>query len=240
MSRGFVQVAGVHNVEEMLLLARCGVEAAGFPLRLPVHAEDCDEAAAAAIIRDERVRNTGIVTTCITYETDPDEAAILTRRIGATMLQLHADVTVESLARLRSLAPDIVVIKSLIVGRGSVDELIAKAQAAAPHVDAFITDTLDPESGATGATGRVHDWNASRRIARAVARPLILAGGLGPQNVAEAIRCVGAAAVDAHTGLEGSNGRKDEERVSAFVQRSRQAYAKLDHTAEGTIPWPEG
>lgn len=238
MNRGYVQVAGVHDVEEMLLLARCGVDAAGFPLRLAVHAEDCDEHAAAVIIQEQRGQGVAIAAACITYETDPQKAAALARRIGASMLQLHADVTVDSLARLRSIVPDIVIIKSLIVGRCSVDELIAEALGAAPYVDAFITDTYDPQSGATGATGLVHDWDASRRIARTVERPLMLAGGLGPDNVAEAIRFVGPAAVDAHTGLEGLDGRKDEALVSAFVQQARQGYAALDHAAAGTVPWP--
>lgn len=238
MTRGFVQVAGVLDVPELLLLARCGVDAAGFPLRLPVHAEDCNEDEAAAIIREARSRGMVMAATCITYETDPAEAVDLTRRIGASMLQLHGDILPAGLARLRSLGPELFIIKSLIVGRSGEDDLLGEARAATPHVDAFITDTFDPASGATGATGRVHDWETSRRIARDTGIPLMLAGGLGPENVAEAIRQVGPAAVDAHTGLEGLDGRKDATLVQAFVQEARHAFAVLDHAAADTKPWP--
>ncbi|QJT09063.1 phosphoribosylanthranilate isomerase [Oceanidesulfovibrio marinus] len=240
MTRGFVQAAGVHDISEMLLLAQCGVDAAGFPLRLPVHAEDCGEDEAAAIIREARQQGIAMAATCITYENDPAEAVGLTRRIGASILQLHGDILPAGLARLRTLGPELFIIKSLIVGRSSEGQLLGEARAAAPYVDAFITDTFDPASGATGATGRVHNWETSRRIARETGIPLMLAGGLGLENVAEAIRQVGPAAVDAHTGLEGPDGRKDAVLVEAFVREARHAFAGLNHAAAGTAPWPVG
>jgi phosphoribosylanthranilate isomerase len=59
------------------------------------------------------------------------------------------------------------------------------------------------------------------------ARPVILAGGLTPENVGQAILQVGPAGVDAHTGLEGPDGRKDPARVRAFVEEARRAFAVL-------------
>ena len=54
-------------------------------------------------------------------------------------------------------------------------------------VDAFITDTFDPDTGASGATGKTHDWEVSQRIVEHSPLPVILAGGLGAGNVKEAI-----------------------------------------------------
>jgi len=97
-----------------------------------------------------------------------------------------------------------------------------------PLVDAFITDTFDPATGASGATGRTHDWNISRRLVEISRRPVLLAGGLAPDNVAEAIRRVRPAGVDSHTGVEDSAGRKDRDKVSRFVAEARRALERRE------------
>jgi len=95
----------------------------------------------------------------------------------------------------------------------------------APRVDALLLDTAHPKTGAVGATGLVHDWSLSRRIVEAVEAPVILAGGLGPENVVEAIRRVGPAGVDSETrtSREDDRRRKDPERVRRFLERARAA-----------------
>lgn len=92
-------------------------------------------------------------------------------------------------------------------------------------MDAFITDTYDPLTGASGATGKIHNWDVSRRIVEASQRPVILAGGLNPENVRDAILYVKPAGVDVHTGVEGPDGRKDEVLVKAFVSEAESAFA---------------
>ena len=76
----------------------------------------------------------------------------------------------------------------------------------APLVDCFITDTFDPSTGARGATGKTHDWAVSRRLVEASPKPVILAGGLHPGNLGEAVRGVRPAGVDVHTGIEEPDG----------------------------------
>jgi phosphoribosylanthranilate isomerase len=92
------------------------------------------------------------------------------------------------------------------------------------HCDAFITDTYDPATGACGATGKVHDWDISRRLVDISPKPVMLAGGLNPKNVRKAIEHVRPAGVDAHTGVEGSDGRKDSVAVRAFVREALAAF----------------
>ena len=83
--------------------------------------------------------------------------------------------------------------------------------------DGFLTDTYVPGTGAAGAIGRTHDWALSRRLVELSPRPLILAGGLTPANVREAVAVVQPAGVDAHTGVEDASGRKDRAKLLAFV-----------------------
>ena len=94
-----------------------------------------------------------------------------------------------------------------------------------PFVDAFITDTFDPKTGASGATGKTHDWHVSRRLVELADRPVILAGGLTPENVKSAIVEVQPAGVDAHTGVEDSSGRKSREKIRKFLAEAREAFA---------------
>jgi phosphoribosylanthranilate isomerase len=86
-------------------------------------------------------------------------------------------------------------------------------------VDYLLLDTYQPGETQVGATGAPHDWDLSRRIVRSVHTPVILAGGLGPQNVADAIRTVRPAGVDSKTHTDRDGGPyKDIEQVRAFAQ----------------------
>ena len=91
-------------------------------------------------------------------------------------------------------------------------------------MDAFITDSFDPDTGAIGATGKVHDWQVSARLVDLSPRPVILAGGLNPDNVRNAIIQVRPAGVDVHTGIEGSDGRKRRDLVERFVAEAQAGF----------------
>lgn len=208
------------------MLAACGVTHVGLPLRLPVHTPDVSEDQARDIVR-------GLAgaakTVLITYLQDAAETLKLCRYLGVDGVQLHGAMPVAEVRRLREAAPALFVIKSLVVGLTGREEgeagLLAEAQAHTPFVDAFLTDTFDPVSGASGATGKAHDWAISRRLAQTLEKPLILAGGLNADNVARAIAAVRPAGVDAHTGLENAFGDKDEVLVRRFVAEAARALA---------------
>jgi len=218
----FIQVAGVIDDAEAQLLRDCGVCYLGFPLRLPVNREDLTEAAAAGIIRSLAPPAYGIA---ITYQDDADDIAAFMDDLGADIVQLHGDISQGELARLKRQRPALKVIKSLVVGKHDRGTLSAMVRDLAPVVDAFITDTYDPETGASGATGKTHDWRVSRELVTISPRPVILAGGLTPNNVREAILAVGPAGVDTHTGVEDATGRKDAGKVRRFVSQARAAFA---------------
>ncbi|WP_237065802.1 phosphoribosylanthranilate isomerase [Microbulbifer guangxiensis] len=92
------------------------------------------------------------------------------------------------------------------------------AMAAHPRARGFLLDAYRP--GVPGGTGESFDW---QRVPRDCGRPIVLAGGLGPDNVAEAIRVAAPDAVDVSGGVEMAPGRKDPQSVAAFVQAAKQA-----------------
>lgn len=99
----------------------------------------------------------------------------------------------------------------------------AVAQRLARHADYLLLDTSHPGTGVVGATGLVHDWEQSARIVSSVELPVILAGGLGPHNVAEAIEVVSPAGVDSETRTSRPDDRrrKDPEAVARFIELAR-------------------
>ena len=96
-----------------------------------------------------------------------------------------------------------------------------------PCADALLLDSAHPTTGLVGATGHTHDWSVSRRIAERVPLPVILAGGLGPDNVTQAIRAARPAGVDSETrtSRDDDRRRKHPERVRLFIERARAARA---------------
>jgi phosphoribosylanthranilate isomerase len=219
--KGIIQVAGVIDQEEARILVELGVHHLGFPLRLAVHKEDISEEEAARIIRSLKPPTTAIL---ITYLDNAQDVIEICRRLGVAGVQLHSDISIAEVRSLRALAPKAFIIKSLVVKGDNLQELETCIAQHHPYVDAFITDTYDPSTSACGATGKTHDWNISRRMVERSPRPVILAGGLNPGNVREAIFHVRPAGVDVHTGVEGPSGRKDRKLVSAFVSEATKAF----------------
>ena len=104
-------------------------------------------------------------------------------------------------------------------------EALEAAQAYQGVADYLILDTQAPDIAGIGASGITHDWNISREIVQMIDRPVILAGGLGPENVARAIEEVDPWGVDSltHTNLQLPDGgfKKDLEKIKAFVQAAK-------------------
>ena len=219
-----IQIAGVQDEAEARLLQACGVRYLGFPLRLPVHEPDLTEAEAARIIRGLAPQTHAVL---ITYLDDAEEITALCRFLGARIVQLHGDIARAQLETLRSRDPALTVVKSLVVGLHEADRLDAIMHDLSAVVDAFILDTFDPQTGAAGATGKTHDWRFSRRRVERSQRPVILAGGLTPENARRAILEVQPAGVDAHTGVEDARGRKSRDKVERFLSEAQAAFQLL-------------
>jgi phosphoribosylanthranilate isomerase len=219
-----VQVAGIIDAAEADMVIREGADWIGFALRLPSGKDDIAEQDAAAIIKGLQAPHAGVL---ISYLTDAEEISAFCDELGVVAVQLHGDVETGQLRRLKELRPDLFVLKSLVVKQDNAEELLKLVDDTHPHVDMYITDTFDPRTGAKGATGLTHDWNVSAELVRRSPKPLMMAGGLNPENVGDAIRAVRPAAVDAHTGLEGPDGRKDRAKVAKFVAEARRAFDEI-------------
>ncbi|MDZ7729540.1 MAG: hypothetical protein U5Q44_15825 [Dehalococcoidia bacterium] len=124
---------------------------------------------------------------------------------------------------LRTARPGLQVMVTIPV-RGR--EALYLAESVAETADFLLLDSAHPETGNVGATGHTHDWEISREIVEEVGRPVFLAGGLGPENVAEAIRTVHPAGVDSET--------RTSRRVTAAVARTWARVRAFVDTAKAT------
>lgn len=147
----------------------------------------------------------------------PDATAIIAqvRRTGVNTVQICDRLAIGSHRDLRSALPGVDLVQVVHVqGERSVleaDEVIGL-------VDAILLDSGRPDAAVKelGGTGRTHDWSVSRRI-RDLGAPLWLAGGLRPDNVAEAIAAVRPHGVDVCSGVR-TEGRLDAHKLAAFVR----------------------
>jgi len=102
--------------------------------------------------------------------------------------------------------------------------LVTHLQTTAAHVDAILLDSRTPDR--IGGTGVTHDWTISREIVRRCPIPVVLAGGLTPENVAEAIAAVRPYGVDVNSGVDGKDGHKEASKVAQFIQRASVSAGK--------------
>jgi phosphoribosylanthranilate isomerase len=207
-----VQIAGVKSLEETEMIIDCGADMIGHPLVLDYHKPDLSKNELKEIIRLTKDRITHVM---ITYQTMASEIIELMEYVGCDWVQLHGKIELDEVKKLHLVGKNI--IKSLIVKQDNAEELRKEIDEYSDYVDYFITDTFDQETGASGATGKTHNWDLSAELVQYSNKPIILAGGLTPDNVAEAIAKVNPAGVDAHTGLEDENGNKDEMKVREFA-----------------------
>jgi phosphoribosylanthranilate isomerase len=210
-----VKICGNRSLEDALLAVGYGADALGFLVGLRRQSPDSiDEGLAAEIIA---ALPPFVSSVLVTQLESPDEVVPLAQRLGANTIQLHGDTTPEQALVIKHQLPSVKICKGIHV---TGDESVKLAQTYAPAVDAVLLDTVSHETGQSGGTGKTHDWSISRLIVEALEIPVILAGGLTPENVAEAIGVVRPYAVDVNSGTKGADGHKDAARVREFIKEA--------------------
>lgn len=161
----------------------------------------------------------GVVPVLLTRVNDPNELArqVVRTRVGAVQICDAVDPVCYEFIRRQ--APGVRILQVIHVsGPSSLDEALEVA----PHVDAVLLDSGTPQSDEPvyGGTGRTHDWAISARIVEAVDRPVFLAGGLRPHNVAEAFAQVKPYGLDLCSGVR-TDGALDPHKLAAFLETTR-------------------
>lgn len=170
-----------------------------------------------------------VATVSLTVRTDVDAILEKVHTVPPDILHLCPAtdaISVDDQIAIRDGLPDGVALMKAIEVDGS--DAVAAARRYAPASDYLILDSATPTVPGVGAAGVTHDWSVSREIVETVDVPVILAGGLGPDNVAEAIRTVRPAGVDSYTHTSRSPDRKDIDAVAAFARNAHAAVHGVD------------
>ncbi|MBX3234951.1 MAG: phosphoribosylanthranilate isomerase [Nitrospiraceae bacterium] len=202
-----VKICGITNEQDAAVAVESGADALGFVFHKK--SPRCAEAATVkAIIR-------GLPPFVIPVGVFVNEDAKVVRDVmddcGLALAQLHGDEPAtycELLGRPALKAIRLKDRRSFL----ALAEFKGRAQ-----VRGFVVDAFSPD--AYGGTGQVTDWSLAAEAAAAA--PVLLAGGLTPENVAQAIRQVRPYGVDVSSGVEASPGRKDHGKVRAFLAAAR-------------------
>jgi phosphoribosylanthranilate isomerase len=202
-----IKICGITNIEDALLAADLGADALGFIFYPP-----SPRAIAADAARDIIAQLPPFVTTVGVF-VDEDAAAVkeLAAAVGLDWLQLHGRETPEYCQGLG---------RRVIKGFRIRDEnSLAGLAAYRGAVQAFLLDTY--KKGQVGGTGETFNWDLAHQARKY--GPIILAGGLTPENVAQAITTAQPQAVDVASGVEAAPGKKDPERLRAFFAAIKEA-----------------
>jgi len=200
-----IKICGLTRLEDALAAVRLGADALGFNF-WPGSKRYIPPGKAREIIR---ALPPLVTTVGVFVDPSHEEASAAAALSGVQVLQLHGD---EPPALCRSFR--LPVVKGLrVAGPEALDALDAY-----PGVAAFL---LDAASAGYGGSGKTFDWSLAR--AAAARATVLLAGGLGPANVAEAVRAVRPYAVDVASGVESAPGVKDHALMSRFIAAARSA-----------------
>lgn len=201
-----MKICGITSREDLDLVVNAGTDAIG--LIVDVEVETAREIDPDLAVELARATPPFVTTVLVTMPDSPESTVELADRIQPDVVQIHGDSTPGDLAYLSAkLHGDVIMAVTPETAR--TYETVA---------DALLVDSLD-ESGA-GGTGRTHEWERTRDLVEELAAPVVLAGGLTPDNVAEAIETVRPFAVDVASGVEAEPGRKDPDSVASFVRRA--------------------
>lgn len=212
-----VKICGITNLDDALVAAEAGADLLGFVFfaQSPRHIqpERAKDIIAALRRRSNAPRCVGV------FVNDPVERVREVMSIAQLdLIQLHGDEPVKTVS---ALSPHAFKALRPLAEEDARNAVSMYRMAVHGNRPGFLVDAYDTHR--FGGTGARADWAVAARIARE--HPILLAGGLCPENVSDAIRAVSPWGVDVSSGVERALGRKDHTRVREFIQRVKSSPA---------------
>jgi len=231
----WIKICGITNLDDALASIDAGANALGFILTASPRQVTPQTAAAIIAEVPPSIEKAGVV-----VNESPQRIAELAHQTGLSALQLHGDESPDQLPEYRRALPVRKIIKTvqareLLAGtsRYTLDDYLRMRDS----IDAILLDSGAP--GNPGGTGVTFDWNAALPIVERIKEvlPVIIAGGLNPDNVSDTIRLFDPCGVDVVSGVELAPGKKDVPKLRAFISAARssaRSSAKASPAASNT------
>lgn len=210
-----VKICGIKSERDLAIAVNAGADAVGFITEVPVDSpRKITLSEASGLIARVPLFVTSVL---VIMPESADEAINMIHAAKPVAVQIHNSLPFEELEKIRETG--VKLIKTISVSaHADTDMLIDLVKDLSGIADAVLLDTV--LDGKTGGTGVTHNWELSSKVVLNSGLPVILAGGLNPQNVRAAVQCVRPHAVDTASGVE-TDGRKDEMKVIDFINNVR-------------------
>jgi len=158
-------------------------------------------------------------TVMVTHLRDTNEIIKLVKHIGVNTIQLHGGSTIIEIKKIRKSLHNVKLYRTFHVFDKNVLDKVKKFER---HIDAVLLDSLNIKTGQVGGTGKIHDWNLSRKVVKISQKPVILAGGLNLSNVEKAIKQVKPFGIDVNSGVKNKKGMKDYNKLKKFISVTKR------------------
>ncbi|OFV68238.1 MAG: phosphoribosylanthranilate isomerase [Candidatus Syntrophoarchaeum caldarius] len=213
----FVKICGIKTRKDLEVVIGASPDAAGFIVEVPVKTpRKIRRETAASLVASVPEE---ILSVAVLMPESVDEAVSILDTVRPDMAQIHCEMDVDALARIKE-ETGVDLIKVIGIDADTDPyKLISDLCEMDGIVDFILLDTKTALK--SGGTGKVHDWSISRVITERSPIPVILAGGLDHLNVADAIKTVEPFGVDTASGVE-TGGSKDPEKVKKFVTAAKR------------------
>ena len=209
-----MKICGLTREEDLAVAVAAGADAVGFLVGVPSSPRNLTLERTKTLIKQVPVFVDSVV---VTTPKSNEWLLKVCERLKPSAIQIHGKEQLNS-SEIRETVTITRLIKTVYVTEDALNEKVIEDL---KTFDAVLLDSFS--KGHYGGTGKVHDWTLSRQIKEAVAPvPVILAGGLKPENVKEAVLAVKPYAVDVASGVEASPGVKDHGKVRAFVENAKE------------------
>ncbi|MGE5474519.1 MAG: phosphoribosylanthranilate isomerase [Ignavibacteriales bacterium] len=209
-----VKICGIKRIEDALKAVEFGADAIGLLIKTSSK-NSIDPTVAKKIVQKLPPFCSSVMVVTIT---DIKEIVDLAKYIGVTSIQLHGHNSPEDIVQIKKEIQNIKIIKTIHVMDA---ESIDNCKDFYNNADTILLDSSNKANGAVGGTGLTHDWNISKRIVSECPLPVILAGGLKPENIVEAIKIVKPYGVDVQSGVNGQDGFKDYSKMKQFIEKAK-------------------
>ena len=209
-----VKICGITREEDLAFALAAGTDAVGFLVGVPSSPRNLTLKRAETLLRQVPIFVDSVV---VTAPQSIDGLAEICEKLKPSAIQIHGKKSFDA-SEIREKVKHTRLIKTVYVTKDALNE---KAIEDLKTFDAVLLDSFT--KGQYGGTGKVHDWTLSRQIREAVApTPVILAGGLKPENVKEAILTVQPYAIDVASGVELYPAVKDHKKIRAFIENAKE------------------
>lgn len=207
-------MAGIKNISDAVNCAKVGVDIIGLLVGQTHFSDDFISKERAKEIKLCLPKN--IKTTLITHLESANEIIEIAKFVGVDYIQLHSYIKETEVEKIHNLLPNVKLIRLIHINNGKVVNDISKFR----YVDFYFTDSINTKTNQFGGTGLLHDWKVDKQLIETLAKPVFIAGGLNPQNVADAIRFCRPYGVDVNSGCKGVDGFRDMQKVVEFVKNA--------------------